>query len=850
MEHFFLSLLKTSAICAGIILLIAMISPFLRKGHTVFWRYLLWVILAVRLILPFDIAMPQFTVSLPLMTDVWQEPAGVPKQDIQKNNTSDHQIDTLDHSHADRAQGGVVYKDVQTGMDRMPVKEEKKDGMFFQMVICLWAFIVAFLFLAQVGGYGSFCMKLNKTKKYLFQKEKIPVFSSPIVKSPMLVGICRPQIILPEQDFTQEQLAFVLGHEYTHYKRKDLIIKLLLAGARTFHWFNPFIYYMEQRGGMDIELLCDSQVVRDFSKEEKKQYGEMLLDYASGYGKERKLLCVSRFSEKTHTLKERFSNIFSDAGRKKGMIFAWIGIAAILSASLFVALEFRGNQASSPLADQNLLNTQKDTQQSGKPAETVSADKQEIKKSEGAGSELKMPELSVKDAAKMPYGAVFPQLVYVSAKRAVLYDYWGMMIYNVEEEKIDQILDLPALDLGHIQGETVTSIEVSEDGRQILLYNGPKTKERYLYYIDEKRLEYTDLEHLESAYDGIIWEEDRDPYAVLYDTDPVDTSLLTKGENISYLQNTAKIAYLSQDSLYTGKEKKFHHQDMEGLSLVIKNHSLGEAQVYPLFENYYKKQGKVVISRYYSKDVQRQVVSKEYLYEDEKGWRYYLEEDKKEQSRIHKFAHLHTLLLVRCKDKKRQVLDDLIIQNMASWCPVLFAGDRIIYQAAPKASVTGVKDPVLVSIALDGSDRKTADDIYHHDFDNLCEDQGWIYYAGWTNDNAFPQPLCRIKADFSTGPQFVRDIPGLLVGVEEGMVYYLADATRDHSGIYKLNLKTGKERLYDKWGMTANKISFFNSREIRFIKDEADDQKIVSGSHLIFSYEDMDEYYTTNISFQ
>jgi len=853
MEAFFVGLLKTSAVCAGIILLIALVSPFLKKGHTVFWRYLLWIILAVRLILPFDISVPELAVSLPLMTSVRQESVGIQKKDAQTENAGDHKIETVDnnYSHMEKAYRGVVYKDVQTGMVPVPVEKEMgkemKEEMLLKMLICLWAVIAAFLFLAQVGSYWSFCMKLKKTKTYLFQKEKIPVFSSPLVKSPMLAGIWKPQIILPEQDYTQEQLAFILNHEYTHYKRKDLWVKLLLAGARTLHWFNPLVYYMERRGGMDIELLCDSRVVRDFSREEKKQYGEMLLACASGYGKGKNLLCVSRFSEKTQTLKERFSNIFSGAGRKKGMIFALLGAMVVLSASLFLALEFQENQSSSAQTDQDASNVKKDIKQQNVSVDADPTDKQEPDDTKESKPEIKMPELSVKDAANMPYGAVFPQLLYISTKRAVIYDYWGMMIYDVEKETIEQILDLPALDLARIQGETVTHIEVSEDGNQILFYNRPKTKERYLYHIDEKRLEYTELEHLENVYDKVVWEDDQEPYIVLYDTKPVDTLLLTKGENIHPVLNTEKIAYLKQDSLFLKKGKEFHHQDMMGLSLVIKNPSLGEAKTYPLFKKYYdkeyyEKQGKFVFSHEGYRDVKREVVSEEYLYEDEEGWRYYLEKDKEKESRIHKFAHLDTLLLVRRKDGKRQVLDDLITQNMASWCPVIFVDGRIVYKAASKAKSTGVKDPVLVSIALDGSDRKTADDILYHDVDNLCEDQGWIYYAGWTNDNAFPQPLCRIRADFSTGPQFVEDIPGLLVGVEDGVVYYLADKTKD-SGIYKRNLKTGKEELYDNWGVAANDLSFFNSRKIKLITD---DQEIVSASHLIFSYENQDELYTMN----
>ena len=249
----------------------------------------------------------------------------------------------------------------------------------------------------------------------------------------MLVGICRPQIILPKQHFTKEQIEFILSHEFAHYKRKDLVVKLLLAWCRTLHWFNPFVYYMERRAEKDIELLCDSQVVRNFSKQEKKQYSQMLLAYASGHEKGGSWLCVSRFSEKTHTLKERFSNIFSSTGRKKGIVIAMTGIGVVLFASLFLALGMQNKSVDITSTDEN---SPVDLAESNNENSLVDLAE--------SSNEIKMPELSLKKAANMRYGAVFPQLIYASSQRAILYDYWGMMIYNIAEERIEQILDLPA----------------------------------------------------------------------------------------------------------------------------------------------------------------------------------------------------------------------------------------------------------------------------------------------------------------------------------------------------------------------------------------------------------------------
>ena len=851
MAIFLEGLLKTSVICAGFILIIALISPFLKKGHTVFWRYILWIVIGIRLVLPFDFSLSEYAFPLPFLAAL-QENRMIQKDNGNVNKTGDAQEQVLNNgtngaaldSSEKIASGEVVYQALQVGQDEaeksrmeLPIDKKTKKETNVQLLYYIWAFVTVILFLFQGGSYWIFNIKLNRTKRYLWNKENIPVFTSEMVQSPMLAGIYRPQIILPEQHFTKEQIEFVISHEFAHYKRKDLAVKFLFACGRTLHWFNPFVYYMEQRAEKDIELLCDSEVVCNFSKEEKKEYSQMLLAYASGNRKGNRLLCVSRFSKKTYTLKERFSNIFSNTGRKKGIVIAVTGIGAVLCVSLFLAFGWKENVSKS--SQQSKSETRKE-----KHLDTTSSVKNNPVDLAQSDKELKMPELSLEKAANMPYGAVFPRLIYASSNRAILYDYWGMLIYNIKEEAIEQILDLQALDLAHMQGSTVTEIEVSEDGSQILFYNKPDTKEKYLYDIDKKKLEYTQKEHFEHAFEDVVWGENQ--YVVLNTTAPADLSLLTKAANVNTMVNTNAIAYLSCDSLKTKRGKGFHGYDMMGLSLVIKDNSLGEAKVFPLFKEYYEAQGKTAFAYCKYKDAQREVISKKYLYEDEEGWRYYLEQDQKKESRIQEFAPvLDPLLLVRRKGEERQILEDLIIPEMISWCPVLFVEGRIVYQAAPKAEMGGVKDPVLVSIAFDGSDRKTADDILYHDFDHLCEDQGWIYYAGWTNDNGFPQPLCRISADFRTGPQFVQNIPGRLIGVEDGVAYYLTDRSKQ-AGIYWCNLKTGEEQLYDKWGVAADELSFFNSQEILFIEDG----EIVSGSHLIFSYDDQDEVYTTNIKFK
>lgn len=296
--HLFLEVLKISFLSSGVIFLILFVSPVLDKKYTVFWRYLLWIVFATRLVLPFDISIPghRVVVSLP----------GSMESGIQAGSLSQSSLmaDTI-----------------------------------FPWMAYLWVSGVACLILWQMICYAGFVRKLNRTKKYITSEGNLLVYVSPVVDSPALIGIFRPQIILPAEDYESEQLSFILAHEFTHYIRKDLWIKILLAAAKTIHWFNPVVAIMEKKAGRDMELLCDSRVVRYFTREEKKRYSETLLACVA-IGKSGHLpLCTSEFSRDVNNLKERFANILKEQKRKRGVFAGVWGIGSALFISCFVILE-------------------------------------------------------------------------------------------------------------------------------------------------------------------------------------------------------------------------------------------------------------------------------------------------------------------------------------------------------------------------------------------------------------------------------------------------------------------------------------------------------------------------------
>lgn len=112
----------------------------------------------------------------------------------------------------------------------------------------------------------------------------VRIKTSAAVSAPLAYGLARPVILLPQNtDWADEdQLAYVLTHEYVHIRRGDLLWKLLLATALCLHWCNPLVWAMYLCANRDLELACDEMVVRILGLDSRKGYAYALLSAAEG----------------------------------------------------------------------------------------------------------------------------------------------------------------------------------------------------------------------------------------------------------------------------------------------------------------------------------------------------------------------------------------------------------------------------------------------------------------------------------------------------------------------------------------------------------------------------------------
>ena len=260
-----MSLFQMSVVGGVLILFIVVIRALAihRLPKTTFLA--LWMIAALRLLLPLSIPMPfKIHIDLDVFSDVVQKlPSGnigfpIPGE-------SRHAYDT----------GAVVSS---------PAAER------ISIFVILWLVGVLLLALyfsiSYLRSMRKFRMSVPDNTPYIREwlnahqiVRPIEVRSSDLISSPLTYGILHPVILLPKKLDRNDQAAlqYVLTHEYVHIRRFDAITKILFAAVLCIHWFNPLVWGMYVLANRDTELSCDAWVIRMTGVKNRSSYALMLI---------------------------------------------------------------------------------------------------------------------------------------------------------------------------------------------------------------------------------------------------------------------------------------------------------------------------------------------------------------------------------------------------------------------------------------------------------------------------------------------------------------------------------------------------------------------------------------------
>ena len=108
----------------------------------------------------------------------------------------------------------------------------------------------------------------------------VDVVESALIEVPALHGFFQPTLLLPEglsEGFAPDELRHVILHELCHLRRHDIAVNWLLAAVQALHWFNPLVWFAISRIEEERELACDELTLSCLRQNERFGYGRTIL---------------------------------------------------------------------------------------------------------------------------------------------------------------------------------------------------------------------------------------------------------------------------------------------------------------------------------------------------------------------------------------------------------------------------------------------------------------------------------------------------------------------------------------------------------------------------------------------
>ena len=340
---FLITLLSTGVVMSIIMLSLAIIFKAKSDTFSAKTRYIIWIIILVGLLIPFrpKIISPLFILDNPFVSgSVTQEQGTIDlttQDDMGANLQTD--VNTIDN-----------VSNIQRE-EKIQISEKPRRDIFSllgKFAIVIWLAGAIFVFSKYMIEYAKFCKYLKRWSMPVEDEETIRIFKltklkldienkdiglirSKYVSTPMLTGLIRPVVVIPEKEIEKTDMKLIIEHELTHYKHKDLYVNLLSILVLCFHWFNPIVYYCIPAIQGDGELYCDETVLKNKNMNYRKTYGKMIINMIPTISSKQVALSTCFYSKKL-SVKRRLINIMKNNTKMKKI--STLSIATILGATI------------------------------------------------------------------------------------------------------------------------------------------------------------------------------------------------------------------------------------------------------------------------------------------------------------------------------------------------------------------------------------------------------------------------------------------------------------------------------------------------------------------------------------
>ncbi|NOU87679.1 hypothetical protein GC102_18145 [Paenibacillus sp. LMG 31460] len=253
---------SVSTMASVLVVLIVVMQHLLRHRLKPRWHYLMWLLVIVRLILPWG-----------------------PESEFSIYNW----IGYTDAVHS------AVQVNQEELLTRAVVSESAAQSIYRNLVV-VWLVGVCFLGIYTIRINRKFARKMknetvaitderilelfNQCKKMMSIHKPIALVESCNLATPTLFGFVKPQLIMPKtilNSLNDDQLQHVFLHELAHSKRNDIGVNWFMHALLIIHWFNPVLWYAYRRMREDQEIASDALALSCLTSDKSQDYGYTLI---------------------------------------------------------------------------------------------------------------------------------------------------------------------------------------------------------------------------------------------------------------------------------------------------------------------------------------------------------------------------------------------------------------------------------------------------------------------------------------------------------------------------------------------------------------------------------------------
>ena len=328
-------ILLSSLIGSLIVLVILITKGIFRNKLSPCFHYYIWLILLLKLIIPVG---PQTPLNVSNMYENFYMQS--PTNEKAQINPS-KQVETTD---LDNSTSITPIEYTTKGIINIPLEHK----LIIEKVLCfIWLLGVVILSLRLIKGHKKLKKIVTNSiknvttlhneilyscKKVMNIRTEVGLSYSRVISSPSLCGLISPHILIPTnvaENVCDEEFEYIIMHELTHFKNRDILINWFITLLSMLYWFNPILLYGFHKMRQDCESSCDNRAISYLDEGKNIQYGNSIIRVLELTGSSTKLMGTTSMVMNSSQIKRRIIMISK---------FKKVNIKNILLASIIVVV--------------------------------------------------------------------------------------------------------------------------------------------------------------------------------------------------------------------------------------------------------------------------------------------------------------------------------------------------------------------------------------------------------------------------------------------------------------------------------------------------------------------------------